>query len=169
MIYLRTLLGKKNLDFSISCLKSCIDNCEQQTILEIFEDGSLNKELEDYIKGKISNVIVVYKHERDKILDDLLKGYPESVIFRKQNIFGFKLYDVMLYDPKPFFYIDSDIIFYRKFSFPKQGSNPIFMMDAENAYSFSDKQVYGLREKILPRINAGFFYFPFNCFINPGK
>lgn len=164
MIVLRTLLGKNNLDFSISCLKSCIDNCEQETVLEIFEDGSITKELGQSITGKIPNAVIVYKSDRDKLIEPLLHRYPQSGLFRKQNVFGLKLYDVMLYEPKPFYYIDSDIIFFRSFSFPPPGESPVFMMDADNAYTYSDKEIFVFSNKILPRINAGFYYFPVSLF-----
>lgn len=164
MIYLRTLLGSNNLDFSISCLKSCIDNCAQETILEVFEDGTLTGKHHEYIISKIPNAAIIYRSERDEDLNKLLQAYPESASFRKHNIFGHKLYDVMLYKPRSFFYIDSDILFYRKFSFPQTGNSPFFMMDAENAYCFSNKEMYALKDKILPRINAGFYYFPVSFF-----
>ena len=164
MVYLRTLLGKNNLDFSINCLKSCIDNCEQETILEIFEDGSITKELEQYITNRIPNAVIVYKHKRDKILDSLLQGYPRSILFRKQNILADKVFDIILYEPKTFFYLDTDIIFFKKFSFPEMNRDPVFMIDSETAYSFSNREVYNIRNSIFPRINSGLFYFPYSLF-----
>ena len=160
MITLRTLLGKNNLDFSLTCLKTCIDNCTQETTLEVFEDGSLTDETITQIQRRRPQAVVKKKIERDSVMHGILKSYPLCNAFRNANVFGFKLFDTILYEPKPFFYLDSDIIFYRKFIFPERIQHPVFMMDAESAYCFNKKQIYVNRQQLLPKINAGFYYFP---------
>lgn len=164
MVYLRTLLGAKNLDFSIKCLKSCIENCLQNTTLQIFEDGSITEQLADHIKEQIPNSEIIYAVQRDKLLKDKLQSYPQCYVFRNSNLYGYKFFDVMLYDTTSFFYIDSDIFFFKKFNFPETGNSPVFMKDSENSYCFSNKKIKLIKSKLLKKINAGFYYFPFTKF-----
>lgn len=159
MITCRILLGYSNLDFSISCLQSCVENSLDPIQLEIFEDGSLSLEDIALLEAKLPNVTIYHKNDRDKVLEEKLGPYPKCKQMRDMNVFGYKLFDIMLYEPKNFFYLDTDIIFYRKFRFPKFG-DPIFMKDAGNCYCFSDFMMFRLQHLLYPKINAGFFHFP---------
>lgn len=136
----------------------------QEMHLEIYEDGSLTTEAVNYIQAEIPNSVIKFKADRDNVINQVLNKYPCSKLFRQSNIFGYKLFDVMLYETKPFFYIDSDIVFYRRFFFPKFGDNPVFMMDAESSYCFPNSKIYLLSKSLLPKINAGFYYFPPSLF-----
>ncbi len=156
----RTLLGKKNLTFSIECLQSMINYCEQSLSLEVFEDGSLDLSDIDNIEKSLTNTRVITKKSRDQSTNAQLVNYRKCLELRRCNVMAIKLFDTMLYDSTNFFYIDSDIFFVKKFTFPDFGGYPIFMRDNNSCYTFSPLQLLYESIRVHPLINCGFMHFP---------
>ena len=164
MIICKTLLGHNNLDFSIACLQSFINNSFDEIQLEIFEDGSLTEADKMKLLSGLRNSAIVTKEQRDKMLTLKLANYSRCNQFRAHTIFAQKIFDIMLYDDKDTLFIDSDIFFLKKFILPAFENKPVFMADSENAYSFSPAEFFKIDIPIFPHINSGFFYFPKECF-----
>lgn len=159
-IHCKTLMGHWGVDFSITCLQSFIQNSEQQILLTIFEDGSLTDEDGKKIVEALPGCSIVKKNIRDGIVIQKLAKYPNCLYYRNSTGYAQKLFDIMLMDEKDVFYIDSDILFLKKFSLPDFAQEPVFMSDTFNAYSFQPQEFLNIKLPIYPYINSGFFYFP---------
>lgn len=166
-IHCKTLLGHKQLDFSIECLQSFIRHSCDEIYLEIFEDGTITEEDEEKLLANLKNSVVIKKKDRDIKLELLLAAYPACKQYRDGTNFAQKLFDVMLYDGKDVLYIDSDIYFLKKFVLPELDEMPVFMTDTQNAYSFSPVDLLKINVPVFPKVNSGVFYFPQNLFDLP--
>ncbi|WP_419802288.1 hypothetical protein [Mucilaginibacter sp.] len=163
-IHCKTLLGHQNLDFSIECLQSFLQHSGDGILLEIFEDGSITDEDEARLLSGLKNSVVVRKARRDEKLKPLLADFPACKAYRDSTNYAQKIFDVMLFDDRDVFYIDSDIYFLKKFVLPAMDEMPVFMWDTQNAYSFTPLDLLKINIPIFPNVNTGLFYFPKNLF-----
>lgn len=157
----KTLLGHKNLDFSIQCLQSFLEKSEDKISLEVFDDGTINGDDRRKLSGRLDNISVVLKDTRDGVVREKLAPFPHCLAYRDSNPYAQKLFDVMLCDESDLFFIDSDVYFIRRFSLPDVGHFPVFIRDGQNAYSFNPSQFVNIRFPIIGRVNTGLFFFPF--------
>lgn len=160
----KTLLGTKGLDFSIRCLKSFLEYSKQKIHLQIFEDGTLTANNKEKILSALPNSIIVDKIKRNEIIKKKLAKYPQCLHYRNSTNFAQKLFDIMLYEDEDTFFIDSDIIFIKKFNLPQFGVEPVFMADSHNAYTFTPYEIFRVKYPVFPFINSGILYFPRNLF-----
>lgn len=163
-IYCKTLLGTKNLDFSIACLSSFVNNSYDEIRLKIFEDGSLTKSDSEQLISVFPTSEIIWRKDREPIILNLLRDYPNCYNFRKSSIFAHKLFDVSLLGSEDVFFIDSDVFFISKFKLPEFRGSPIFMKDKRNAYSFGARDFLAIEDLIYPKFNSGLFYFPQSAF-----
>lgn len=159
-IVCKTLLGTLGLDFSITCLKSFVQQAEQEIQLEIFEDGTLTIDNKEQLLFAFPTCILIDKTVRDQIITNKLAKHPSCLNYRNSTGYAQKLFDIVLYDEKDVLYIDSDILFLKKFRLPEFAGTPIFMSDTFNAYSFTPQEFLKIGFPIFPYINSGIFYFP---------
>lgn len=164
-ILFRTLLGGHgNFSFSLNCITSFIKYCKNDFTIEIFEDGSLSTLQIEQLE-KLSHLTIVFKTLRDKILNHKLNNLPHCKNFRKNHVFAYKILDTMIYDEQNFYYLDSDVIFLRDFTFEDNyPKNPTFMKDIESSYSFSPYRYLINSWRVYPKLNAGFMFFPKKLF-----
>ncbi|MGI4751052.1 MAG: hypothetical protein ACRYFB_10475 [Janthinobacterium lividum] len=163
-IHCKTLLGHQNLEFSIECLQSFLQHSCDEILLEIFEDGSITDEDEAKLLFSLKNSVVIRKIARDAKLEPMLANYPACRHYRNSTNYAQKIFDVMLFDERDVFYIDSDIYFLKKFVLPKMEEMPVFMVDTQNAYSLTPLDLLKINIPIFPTVNTGIFYFPKNLF-----
>lgn len=163
-IHCKTLLGHAGLDFSIECLQSFLHHAADEILLEIFEDGSITDEDEAKLLSNLKSSIVIRKAERDARLKPLLAAYPACKAYRDSTNYAQKIFDVMLFDDRDVFYIDSDIYFLKRFALPMMDEMPIFMVDTQNAYSLTPLDLLKINIPLFPQVNSGIFYFPQNLF-----
>ena len=156
----KTLLGRKNLDFSISCLKSFLLNSTSEIDLIIMDDGTLTTDDVSKLQSELSNTLVVTKAERDEVVNEKLKDYPACFRYRSQDLYANKIFDVALFEEEDVMFIDSDIYFLHRFDMPQLGKTPIFIADFIHAYSFTPVEFHRIKYPIFPRVNTGWFYFP---------
>ena len=156
----KTLLGQKNLDFSIECLRSFLENSIDKIELQIFEDGTLTTADHTKLVSSLKNTTVIMKNEREDTIYRILSNYPYCQMYRTSSPYAQKLFDVMLYNDSNLFFIDSDIYFLCKFKLPEFGNIPAFILDKQNAYAFTPSQFLTIHDPIFPRVNSGLFYFP---------
>ena len=136
-IFCKTLLGHKNLDFSIECLQSFLKYSCDEIHLQIFEDGSITDEDVEKLLSGLKNSVIIKKSERDAKLEPILANFPACQSYRNSTNYAQKIFDMVLFDDRDVFYIDSDIYFLKSFSLPKMDEMPVFMWDTQNAYSFT--------------------------------
>lgn len=163
----KTLLGHKNLDFSIECLRTFVDNCSDEVHLQFFEDGTIDDSDKIKLLSNFKNSTIISKEDRDQKINYKLQEFPLSLSYRNNVIYAQKIFDVMLYENEDLLFIDSDVFFLKKFTLPCFGLTPVFMTDVENAYSFHPLDFLKINIPIFPRINTGFFYFPKEIFNLP--
>ena len=156
----KTLLGHKNLEFSIACLGSFIDKSMDRIELQIFDDGTVTDADEDKLRSGLDNISVIRKHARDSTVNEKLKPFSNCLKYRNSSPYAQKLFDVMLFDESDLFFIDSDVYFVRKFRLPEFGVLPVFMRDEQNAYSFTPSEFLNIPFAIFGRVNTGLFLFP---------
>ncbi|HEU5145934.1 MAG TPA: hypothetical protein VFT90_04430 [Chryseosolibacter sp.] len=160
----KTLLGHKNLEFSIACLGSFIKNSADKIALTIFEDGTITDQDQDKLCSALPGVVIVYKAERDSVVNEKLVHCPSCMAYRRQSPYAQKLFDVMLMDTSDLCFIDSDVYFMRRFQFPAFSHVPVFIRDGQNAYSFNPAQFMSIRSPIVGRVNTGLFFFPYEYY-----
>lgn len=163
-VHCKTLLGHNNLDFSIECLQSFIHHSRDEIHLEIFEDGTITSDDEKKLLSGLKNSVVVWKKDRDIKLKPILEKFPTCKHYRDSTNYAQKIFDVMLWDDRDVFYIDSDIYFLKNFVLPKMDEMPLFMADTQNAYSFTPIDLLKINVPVFPNVNSGIFYFPKNLF-----
>lgn len=161
----RTLLGGNgNFNFSLKCLTSFTKHCKNNFSLEIFEDGSLTAYQIELLE-QMPNTKIVFKSKRDGILTKKLVKLPNCRNFRENHVFALKILDTMIYDNHNFYYIDSDIIFFRDFKFEENyPEHPVFMKDIESSYAFSPYKYFTNKWKVYSKLNAGCMFFPKELF-----
>jgi hypothetical protein len=159
-IEVKTLLGHANLDFSIECLLSFVENASEKIWLTIFEDGTLTPKDREQLQKALQHSSIIDRDECEALVLHKLNAYPACTQYRKTTIYARKIFDLMLYDDKDTLYIDSDVYFVKKFSLPLFGAEPVFMHDSQNAYSFKPSEFLQIKFPIYPKVNSGFFYFP---------
>ena len=141
-----TLVGSKTYDISLICLDSLLRFSEEKIALHILSDGTLtkeqiakfeqnnmhvinpDKELQDYIKGKIS------------FYPNLEKVYQDGIVTMKKLVDIPVLATEVLSKRSSFNYIDSDIIFVRPFSnlFDQNETCFTFLMAPDISIGFFD-------------------------------
>lgn len=159
-ILFRTLLGPNNLQFSICCLQSLLRNSVNPIRLEIFDDGNLKTEHIHTLEISLPNSVVIPKPDRELMISEKLKNYPKCLQFRNSNVLAYKLFDTILFDNRNFYFVDTDVIFYRKFTLPPFPDEPIFMVDSTDSYNFRPIHFYNINTPVFPRSNTGFMFFP---------
>lgn len=167
IIYCKTLLGGGNLDFSIACLSSFVNNSHDEIRLKIFEDGSVTEADAEALLAAFPTSEIIWRKDRESIVLDKLREYPNCYNYRKSSIYAHKLFDITLLDSDDVFFIDSDVFFISKFNLPKFDGKPVFMKDKRNAYSFGAGEFLAIKDVIYPRFNSGLFYFPQEAFNLP--
>lgn len=164
IIYCKTLLGNNNLDFSIACLSSFVDNSVDEIRLKIFEDGSLTIGDSERLLTAFPTSEIIWRKDREPIILDKLRNYPNCYNYRKSSIYAHKLFDITLLESEDVFFIDSDVFFISKFKLPEFNGSPIFMKDKRNAYSFGAREFLAINDPIYPKFNSGLFFFPQSAF-----
>jgi hypothetical protein len=159
-ILFRTLVGPNNLPFSITCLQSVLNNSVNPIRLEIFDDGNLKTEHIHLLQSSLPNSIVIPKADRDMMILEKLKNYPKCLYFRNSNVLAYKLFDTILFNDRNFYFVDTDVIFYRKFKLPPFPEEAIFMVDYTDSYNFRPVHFFNINTPVFPRSNTGFMFFP---------
>jgi len=164
MIEVRSLVGKETLDLSILGLKTLLDKTDKSIRLVVHGDGSLNKKDRDRIRGLGSSVEVIERCGiEEKVLEEISE-YEMSLKYRKNNILGMKLFDVItLSKQSTVHYVDSDIFFLKQcdgiFDL-EDGADAVFSSNGRmnHAYSVCPLDVRPLGNIRVPRsINTGLF------------
>lgn len=141
-------------------MKSFVQHSEQEIQLEIFEDGTLTQDNKKQLLSAFPTCILIDKTARDQVITNKLANYPRCLNYRNNTGYAQKLFDIVLFDEQDVFYIDSDILFLKKFKLPQFAEAPIFMSDTFNAYSFTPQEFLKIGFPIFPYINSGIFYYP---------
>jgi hypothetical protein len=112
MIEVRSLVGKETLNLSLICLKTLLEKTKQKIHLVVHGDGSLSKRDKKKIESLGDNVKVIGRKKIEEKILKMISDYEMSLKYRRKNIFGIKLFDIILLSEKDaVHYVDSDIVF----------------------------------------------------------
>jgi hypothetical protein len=159
-IPVRTLLGAKGFDTSLTCLGSLLRYSVDPLRLVVHEDGTLTEEYRDRLRALDPLVEVIDRAEADRVVTDRLAKYPRCRAARQSEIMFLKLFDIVLLAPGRVAYCDSDFLFLRRyrglFAEPADPARPVFMTDVGHAYAVRPWHLRPLGPvRLVGRLNAG--------------
>lgn len=160
-----TLVGTRQIESSIRCLKSLVRRSDLPIGFRIHCDGSLTSADRELLAAELPVRRFVTRAEADALAVPALAGYPRLRRLRERRVLALKLVDVLLTETtRRLFYVDSDVLFLRPFSFAAEqlrGDLAVFFPDRQSAYSLRST---GLLTGDLPdlpaRVNTGLFSVP---------
>ncbi len=130
--------------------------------LEIHSDGSLEEADFAQLKKMAAGMTVrrVEPPERKALLAPQISDRPHCQALFARPGYMTKL-EVLAYEPGPFFYFDSDIVWLRPFEpVASPGGQAIFSTETWSWYYGMQKSGVWIKQKIPRRINSGFAYLP---------
>jgi len=161
MIEVHTLLCHRDVESGIICLGSLLKYSRDPLGLIIHDDGSLTEEDTAKLRLALNGPKIILRKDADKIINNLLKEYPNCKKFRDTIILGLKLFDVALLGDNDVAYCDSDILFLKSFKslfvWENEDSDALFMEDIQNAYSINPLHL-SKNTILMSKINAGIFF-----------
>ena len=122
-----TLICSKHLEMGTRCLSTLISHCADPVELSIFEDGSLTGADMDSLRRAFPNARLIKKIEREELVQENLKEYPQSRQRREQNPLVQKLIDIPLQMEAPYLFCDTDILFFRRFTLQSVWNRPHYI------------------------------------------
>ncbi|MCL4837571.1 MAG: hypothetical protein KJ058_06380 [Thermoanaerobaculia bacterium] len=160
-ISVHTLLGKRQLSFSLRCLSSLLTHCRDGVALVLHDDGTLESADWQLLHATLHPAVSWPRSEANERIDPLLAKHPRCLAFRRSHVFGPKLFDGVLGgEGDHFHYADSDILFIRPFHGlfqPLESAyGALFMHDRQNAYALRPWQLMPPNALRVPgHINSG--------------
>ncbi len=164
-----TMVCHRDVPAAVICLKSLIDRSADPVEVAIFDDGTLDDSDKDQLRSVGPGTVVVDAREADEKCLDTLKRHPACLKYRRSNLFGRKTLDMPLAAQGDFYYIDSDIYFFRPFRSlftpDKSREDALFMQDLQEGYSVRPWHLIGPRPlKLASRINSGIICLRAGCY-----
>ena len=156
-ILVQTLVGGKEINFYIECLKSLISFCKDPIKLLVHSDGTLTSTDKDRLVSMLGTHTVAFSDTKKckEITLDLLKGKPNCQMSRNNSLWGIEFFDPLFVDNEEqfSFYIDADILFIQPFRglFDKDvvKNGAVFLKDAQwDAYSMRPWHLLGSKKKL---------------------
>lgn len=162
-IAVRSLICHRDVNMAILCLGSLLKLSVEPIQFVLHEDGSLTLEDQEKLRVALNNPAILSRQEANEKMEELLKNYPFSRQYRREQVFGLKLLDTALLSQSDIAYCDTDILFlkpfFNLFRFPNEKVSAIFMRDFQEAYSIPISYLlknhnFGLSS----RVNAGLMF-----------
>ena len=157
-----TLLCHRDVPMAVRCLGSLLRYTHDPIGLVVHDDGTLKAEDCGRL-AELGPVRFVARPEADDQVFEALRRLPHCTRFRRQNVFGLKLFDVPLLATGDIAYCDSDILFLRPFrglfAWLDPRTSLLLMRDAANMYACTPRHlVLAPRFRLPARCNAGLFF-----------
>lgn len=122
----------------------------------IINDGSLSIESKEKIASM--GFIVAPEIDVNAAVNSILSNYPAIHEIRKKSILFKKIIDTSIFfTHKKMLFVDSDVIFTRRFILPSDAPSLLFCIDEIPGYGGSWQ--VPLRHPIVTGLNSGFIYF----------
>ena len=158
------LVCHRDVDMALVCLGSLLKFSVQPLHLVIHDDGSLTPKDVEKLLNNLTGSSIIFRHEADELLNQLLKQYPNCYNYRYKNVLSLKLLDVPLLSQSDFAFCDSDILFMQPFEamfrWFNDNTSALFMKDYVDAYSMLPWHLLGNNKLKLPaKVNSGLIFF----------
>jgi hypothetical protein len=163
-VEVHSLLCHRDVEMALKCLGSCARYARDPLGWVIHDDGSLRPEDRERLADALGAVRFVDRAEADDRILSELRHRPFSLRFRKDHLFGRKLFDVYRFGDGDLAYCDSDVLFLRPFTglyhWPDPRTGALMLWDVFSGYACTPKHlVRGPRFDLPVRANAGLFFF----------
>jgi len=160
-----TLVGSRQLDSSIGCLRSLVARSVEPVEFRVHCDGTLSSADRDRLERELPVRRIVLRQEADALARVRLAHLPALKGLRESNVLALKLTDIVWFETSPrLTYVDSDVFFARTFSSPVHPEcEPacVFFPDRQSAYSVRSRQLlFGTKWDLPARVNTGYFTVP---------
>ena len=168
MLIAKTLVHKAAMPIAVHAVRTFAAASRGAYSLEIHSDGSLDES--DFEQLELAATVLqvrrVESAERKALLAPQITGKPLSQALFSRPGYMAKL-EVLSYEPGPFFYFDSDIVWLRPFEpITSPNGKAIFSTETWSWYYGMQRSEVWIKERIPRRINSGFAYlsgeFPFD-------
>ena len=166
---IRNLCCHSDVDTAITCLRSLASNLQGGCQFTIHDDGSLTESDVSNLHRQLPNSTVIRRSDADARLNDtILRRHPHLRQARNRVVYLLKVVDVvMLNDDEVVRFVDSDVLFFRRFmdAFSRQnGYDACFMLDMRSFYGFRAKNYWPLGPvNPVRRLNCGMFWIRREC------
>ena len=164
-IIVSTLIGHRDLSTGLTCLPTLVKHSLEPVRFQIHDDGSLTDNDREQLLTKLPVHNIISRRQADAIVNERLGRYPLCARYRRQYVYGLKLFDTPLLAPgEDLAFCDSDIFFMRPFTglfaWPDEETGCLLMQDYQNAYAFRPWHLLNQSQiKIPARLNCGLFFF----------
>ena len=160
---IKTLLCKRDVATGIACLLSLQKAAQEPVDLVIHEDGSLDEADIAQLLQALPGSTLLRRNEHEARVQEILSNYPNCRAYRSQNPLSNKLLDIPILSENVLQFIDSDIMFFKKFSnmFPPE-EFPIFSQQGAGDQGYSApllKLVSRAQRPVPSGCNSGLFRF----------
>lgn len=156
-----TLCCSRDFDMAIECYRSFVQNASGVRSLIVYDDGTLSHDQAAAFIAMSPKIKVSRLSDRDEYIAKTLSRFPNCRSFRKRHPLGMKLLDAVLVADKDVYFIDSDIMFIKKFSLNfLEKSEAISMKENDQGYSGNLLQLKKIFPSICSGVNTGFFKLP---------
>jgi hypothetical protein len=168
-VVVASLICEAHRDLCLQSFRGLLQYSAEPVQLHLFEDGSLTSETAEALRAALPGVRIWYFRDYDGPTRQWLARMPNLRNFRALTPMGLKIFDIPLHMYKEigrFFYIDSDVLYYQRFSWEALRQLPadavLFARDSQMAYSIGWREWLKWRTRLpLPfAANLGFYNYP---------
>ena len=159
-----TLLCQKDLPMALVTLPKILQFLSVEQRLTIFDDGSFTDKTVDILVNLSAKIKVVTLKERDTLVNDILRDYPNCRKYRNEFPLAYKLLDIPLllkYEGvERYTFTDSDIIYIKYAAdYFNRDFNTYLRTDAIKLSIKLQDGIIKKKWKIPLRFNSGYFSF----------
>ncbi|MEI6561007.1 MAG: hypothetical protein WCO68_02865 [Verrucomicrobiota bacterium] len=163
-IIVSTLIGHRDVGTGLTCLPTLVKHSLEPIRFQLHDDGSLTDNDRDQLLHALPVHNIISRRQADAVVRERLSRHPLCARYRRQYVYGLKLFDAPLLAPgEDLAFCDSDIFFMRPFrglfSWPDEETGCLLMQDYQNAYAFRPWHLLQSQVQIPARLNCGLFFF----------
>ncbi len=165
-IIVRTMMGARQVELARKCLGSMKSFVRHPLTFAIHDDGSLYPEARARLEETLGSCFFIDRTEACEVIAERLGKHPRCAKFRREHLFGLKLFDIPMLSRQRVIYCDTDILFTRPLLCPGYflGDGPRFvaMRDMQESYAVRLSQWPVLQRAGIPlasRVCAGMISF----------
>jgi hypothetical protein len=165
-VVIRTMMGARQLEMACQCLGSIKTFVRHPLAFAIHNDGSLDDAAKARLEELLAPCTFVEKDAAGEAIAARLDRYPRCARFRREHLFGLKLFDIPMLAGTRVIYCDTDILFTRPVVCPAyflgSGSRFVAMRDLQESYAVRFARWPLLKSHGIPlasRICAGMISF----------
>jgi len=168
-VIVASLICEAHRDLCLQSFAGLLKYSAEPVLLHLFEDGSLTEATAAALRAALPGVRLWFHRDYNAATLEWLARQPNLRNFRALTPMGLKIFDIPLHlyaTVGKFFYIDSDVLYFQKFSWRALAALPadavLFARDSQMSYSIGWREWLRWRTRLpLPfAANLGFYNYP---------